>query len=106
MKKDILMIVFNTTYLVSFEVHDVWLQWISCRHIPSMLGTSFFKDPRLFKVLVDEEHGITYSLQFSSPDMAAMQQWREKHRAEIDADLWETFGESVMSFSTLLEEIN
>jgi len=99
------MIVFNTTYLVSFEVHDIWLQWISFRHIPTMLDTSFFKEPRLFKVLVDEEHGITYSLQFSSPDMAAIQMWQEKHQSEMESDLRETFGESVMFFSTLLEEI-
>ncbi len=99
------MIIFNTTYLVSFEVHDSWLQWISFRYIPSMLETSFLKDPRLFKVLVDEEHGITYSLQFSSPDMATMKKWQEKHRAEMETDLHETFGESVMFFSTLLEEI-
>ena len=99
------MIVFNTTYLVTFEVHDTWLQWISFRHIPAMLETSFFKDPRLFKVLVDEEHGITYSLQFSSPDMASVQSWQEKHKDEMETDLRETFGESVMFFSTLLEEI-
>ncbi|MDR1729152.1 MAG: DUF4286 family protein [Prevotellaceae bacterium] len=99
------MIVFNTTYLVSLDVHDAWLQWISFRHIPSMLDTSFFIEHRLFKVLVDEEQGITYSLQFSSPDMATIEEWQKKHRAETEADLRETFGESVMSFSTLLEEI-
>jgi hypothetical protein len=99
------MIVFNTTYLVAFEVHDTWLQWISSRHIPAMLETSFFKDPRLFKVLVDEEHGVTYSLQFSSPDMASIQSWQEKHKDEMESGLRKTFGESVMFFSTLLEEI-
>ncbi len=105
MKKDIFMIIFNTTYLVSFDAHDTWLRWISSRHIPFMLKNSLFKDPRLFKVLVDEEHGVTYSLQFASPDMAAMQNWQEKHKNEMEADLRDTFGESVMFFSTLLEEI-
>ena len=99
------MIVFNTTYLVAFEVHDTWLQWISFRHIPAMLETSLFKDPRLFKVLVEEEHGTTYSLQFSSPDMVSIQSWQEKYKDEMETDLKETFGESVMFFSTLLEEI-
>ncbi len=99
------MIVFNTTYLVSFEIHDTWLQWISFQHIPAMLATSFFNDPRLFKVMVEEDQGITYSLQFSSPDMETVQSWQEKHRDEMEADLRSTFGDSVMFFSTFLEEI-
>jgi len=99
------MIVFNTTYLVSFEVHDTWLQWISFRHIPAMLETTFFTDPRLFKVLIDEDQGVTYSLQFSSPTMDMVRNWQKKHQGEMEADLKETFGESVMFFSTFLEEI-
>ena len=99
------MIVFNTTYQVSFEVHDTWLQWISFRHIPAVLETSSFIDPRLFKVLVDDDQGATYSLQFSSPNMEIVRNWQEKHKDEMEADLRETFGESVMFFSTFLEEI-
>jgi hypothetical protein len=99
------MIVFNTTFLVSFEVHDTWLQWISSRHIPFMLSTSFFELPRLFKVLVEEDQGITYSLQFSSPDMKTVRQWIECHKQDVENELIETFGESVLFFSTFLEEI-
>lgn len=99
------MIVFNTTYLVSFEAHDTWLQWISFQYIPAMIATSFFDEPRLFKVLVDEEHGVTYSLQFSAQDMEMVQLWEQKHKEEIESDLRDTFGESVLFFSTLLEEI-
>jgi len=99
------MIVFNTTYLVAFEVHDTWLQWISFRYIPAMLKTSFFIEPRLFKVLVDEEHGVTYALQFSTSNMDMVQKWQEKHKDEMEADLKETFGEAVMFFSTILKEV-
>ena len=99
------MIVFNTTYLVSLEVHDMWLQWISFRYIPAMLATSFFKEPRLFKVMVEEKEGITYSLQFSAQNMEMVRQWQQQYQDEMNNDLRETFGESVVFFSTFLEEI-
>jgi hypothetical protein len=99
------MIIFNTTYLVSFDAHDTWLQWISSRLIPSMLATSFFEHPRLFKVLVGEDEGITYSLQFSFSDMKTIQSWLNDHKHLLENELKETFGESVLFFSTFLEEL-
>jgi len=70
-----------------------------------MLATSFFKEPRLFKVMVEEKEGITYSLQFSAQNMEMVRQWQQQYQDEMNNDLRETFGESVVFFSTFLEEI-
>ena len=104
-KKIEVMIVFNTTYLVSAEIHDTWLQWITCQYIPDMLSTQCFAEPRLFKVLVEETEGITYSLQFSARTVAQVREWQNKHKEKQESQQKDMFGESVLFFSTYLKEI-
>jgi hypothetical protein len=104
-KKKELMIVFNTTYLVSPSVHDAWLQWITSFYIPDMLSTGCFSSPKLYKVLVEEKDGLNYSLQFSAPTVAKVKEWQDKYRDRQQTQLRETFGESVLFFSTYLKEV-
>lgn len=67
------MIVFNTTYLVAKGAESAFLQWVKEVYAPLITQTGLLTNGRLFKVLVSEEEGITYSLQFDAegvPEMA------------------------------------
>lgn len=100
------MIVFNTTYLVSEEVHDKWIERIAGVFIPTMVSTGIFSNPRLYKVLVNENEGITYSLQFSVQDGSDLKKCEEEYNEMLETSMRQVFGESVLFFTTLLDEIN
>ena len=59
------MIIYNVTLNVDQEVHEEWLNWMKEIHIPDVMATGLFLDNRLCRVLVDDEGGITYAIQYT-----------------------------------------
>lgn len=100
------MIVFNTTYLVSEEIHDKWIERLASVFIPTMTNTGTFSNPRFYKVLVEEKDGITYSLQFSVPDGSDLKKCEKMYNEMLETSMRQVFGESVLYFTTLLDEIS
>ena len=60
------MIIYNVTINIDHSVHDKWLQWMQNKHISDVLATGLFNNARFVKVLVEEDDGVTYSVQFFS----------------------------------------
>ncbi len=101
------MIIYNITINIHESVHDTWMAWINEFYIPGMLNTNKFNKARMVKVLVDEGMGgITYSIQFESPNAEVLNQFYRE-----DADLFEResrkkFGELMLTFKTELALIS
>ena len=65
------MILYNTTIKVEQTIHEEWLEWMQQTHIPAYIATGLFLEYKLCRILGDDdEHGITYALQFLCPDLA------------------------------------
>ncbi len=71
--------------------------------MPAVQKIGLLGAPRLYKVLVSEEEGITYSLQFDAESVADMSKFKNQHLAELEQMLFRRFGESVLHFSTYLK---
>ncbi len=97
------MIVFNTTYLVSKNTEALFLAWIKSEYVPAVERTGLLKSPRLFKVLVSEEEGITYSLQFEAETVSSMSEFKKQFLAGLEQMVFDKFGESVLHFSSYLK---
>lgn len=97
------MYIFNTTFLVSDKIYDVWLKWIQEVHIPAMSQLGCL-NPQLAKILSSEsEHGTSYALQFHAENIDVLQNLMKKYEEHFPLELKSKFGEEVLCFSTIME---
>jgi hypothetical protein len=97
------MIIYNVTVNIEHDVHDEWLKWMKTEHIPDVMKTGFFLENKICKVLVDEEQGITYSIQYTAPDMQALENYQRDHAPRLQKEHNDRFANKFVAFRTLLE---
>lgn len=99
------MIIYNVTVNIEHDVHDEWLKWMKTEHIPDVMKTGFFIENKICKVLVDEEQGTTYSIQYTAPDMQALEQYQRDHALRLQKEHSDRFANKFVAFRTLLEVV-
>jgi hypothetical protein len=97
------MIIYNVTVNIEHDVHDEWLKWMKTEHIPDVMKTGFFIEHKICKVLVDEEQGTTYSIQYTAPDMQALETYQRDHAPRLQKEHSDRFANKFVAFRTLLE---
>lgn len=98
------MFVYNVTVNVEDAIHDEWLQWMKEIHIPEVMATNLFESNKIFEVLVENETGKTYSIQYEYAEMESLQLYQEMYAAKLQADHLKRYGDKVLAFRTLLRE--
>ncbi len=99
------MIIYNVTVNIDLDAHDAWVIWMRTTHIPEVMATGHFVESRMFRVLADDEGGITYAVQYSAPDMVQYELYREQHATRLQEAAHKQFGGRFAAFRTLLEHI-
>jgi hypothetical protein len=99
------MIIYNVTINIEHDVHDEWLNWMKNQHIPDVMETRCFLENKLCKVLVDEEQGITYSIQYTAPDMESLEKYQREFAPRLQKEHSDRFANKFVAFRTLLEVI-
>ena len=100
------MIIYNVTLNVDTDVHLAWLHWMKVTHIPDVMATGLFLDSRIFRVLADDEGGITYAVQYTCADMATYERYRDEHAPRLQAETQKHYGGRFAAFRTLLEVLH
>lgn len=99
------MILYNVTVAVEFAIHDEWLTWMTKEHIPEVLATGKFVDFKMYRVLLEEEGGLTYSVQYFAENLSQVQLYLAQDAHELQAKQLERFADRIVAFRTVLEEI-
>ncbi len=99
------MIIYNVTVKVDHEVHDDWLNWMQQVHIPEVMGTGKFVEHQIAKVLVDDQDGITYAIQYKCASMQDLEAYQSDHAPALQRDHAERYKDKFVAFRTLLELI-
>lgn len=97
------MIIYNVTVNIEKKYEQDWLQWMREQHIPDVMSTGLFQKSRLFKVMVEEEQGITYSIQYEVRDRETLQLYQEVYAPKLQAEFRARYGDRAVSFRTLLQ---
>lgn len=101
------MIIHNTTYHVENEMNSLFVLFLKEHYIPRATESGLFTNPRL--LLIQSQHvaeGVNYSLQFSAKDEEAVNIWFKQVGDNLNRTLTLRFGNEVLGFVTLLDEIN
>lgn len=96
-------IIYNVTVNVDSAVHEDWVRWMRDVHIPEVMATGYFLENRFCKVLVDEEQGVTYAIQYLCMNMDDLREYQERHAPALQKAHAERYGEHTVAFRTLLE---
>jgi len=96
-------IIYNVTVNIDDSVHDEWLEWMKTKHIPEVMSTGFFLENKICKILVDEESGTSYSIQYICPTLNDLQQYQKLHAPRLQKEHFEKYKDKFTAFRTLLE---
>jgi len=104
--KKIFMLIFNTTYKVSSDIYNNWIDWMHKIHLPFMLESSQFSNPQIAKIVGSEdEGGSSFSVQFQIENMETLMEWHKSNASAFQNNCSQQFGNEVIFFSTVLEII-
>lgn len=99
------MIIYNVTMAVDLAIHDEWVVWMANEHMPEVLATGKFVDVKMYRVLLEKEDSITYSVQYFAENLSQVQLYLAEHAHELQAKHQQKYADKVVSFRTVLEEI-
>lgn len=99
------MIIYNITINVDDSIHDEWLEWMK-QHIPQVLATGNFLEAKLTKVLVQEDAGVTYSVQYKAKSREHLEDYYKHHAEKLRQEGLEKFADKMLAFRTELEIID
>ncbi len=97
------MIIYNVTINIENDVKDEWLQWMKTVHVPEVLSTGYFVENRICKVLVNEEQGTTYSVQYTCNSLTDYEEYKKFQAPHFQKQLSDKYGNKLVAFRTLLE---
>lgn len=102
-------IIYNVTCSIEEDIVAEWLTWMRQVHIPEVLQTGLFISHKFLRVigaLEEEEASNTYAIQYVLPDLQSFLNYAENYAPALRAKTQEKYGEKVMAFRTLLEEVD
>ncbi len=100
------MIHYNITVKVDHDIHEEWLAWMKQVHIPEVMHTGKFTSQRICRLLgLEEADGITYSIQYSCPDLTTLHRYREEDARRLQEAHREKFRDKYVAFRTVMREV-
>jgi hypothetical protein len=100
------MFIYNVTIKVDWSIHDEWLQWMKEQEIPGMLGSGFFYNSQMVRLLeVDEEDGPTYAIQYYAHTKEDYKKYLRVISPAAAEKARKKWGDRFILFGTLMEVV-
>jgi hypothetical protein len=103
------MYVYNVTCNLPAAIESEWLKWMRQVHIPEVMNTGLFTEYRMFRIMPDEtynlEDGVNYAIQYLFMKIENYNLYQSNFGTALRQKTRERYGEQVVAFRTLLEEI-
>lgn len=99
------MIIYNVTIKIDKDVHDEWLQWMKTIHIPEVMETGCFIENKMCRILVDDEDGINYSIQYTAQNMANYLDYMNNKALTLQKKHTDKYLNKFVAFRTLLQVV-
>jgi hypothetical protein len=99
------MHIYNVTVNVENNILNDWLSWMKQTHIPEVMATGMFLSCQINKVLVEEEQGETYAIQYSAKDLQSIRLYQELYGPELQQKTRARYGDKLVAFRTLMEVV-
>ncbi len=101
------MIIYNVTCNVEPGMAEEWLQWMLQTHIPEVMATGCFQSNKVMKLLTqaDDDEGINYAIQYTATSLEEYERYQRDFGPALRQKTLERYGDRVMAFRSILEEV-
>jgi len=99
------MIIYNVTCNVETQISEEWMSWMKEVHIPEVMKCGIFTVCQINKVLISNEEGETFAVQYSCPTMKDLHNYQVNFSTSLQKKHSDRYGTKVVAFRTLLEVI-
>ena len=100
------MYIYNITINIEKSIEEDWLRWMQEKHIPEMLNTGKFFEAKMCQVMVEEDQGVTYSIQYTTDSKETLEKYYQENAAQLRQEGLVLFKERYVAFRTELKVIN
>lgn len=100
------MIIYNVTVKISNHKHDDWVEWMKTNHIPDVMATGKFTQYTFSKVLVEDEEGTNYSIQYLCQDLEVLEDYQNNYAPKLQEKHTARYKDQFVAFRTLLEVVS
>ena len=100
------MYIYNVTINIDNAVEKDWLRWMEEKHIPEVLDTGKFSEAKLCQVMIEEEQGITYSVQYTTDSKETLDAYYNEDADRLRQEMGQLFPNKFVAFRTELNVIN
>ena len=101
------MFIYNVTTKISWDIHEEWVIWMKQDHMPALINTSCFIRCQLLKLHEqDDDEGPTYIAQYFTESKALYNRYIELYSSKLLKETINKWGDSFISFKTLLETVD
>ncbi|MBS1758987.1 MAG: DUF4286 family protein [Bacteroidetes bacterium] len=100
------MIVYNVTVKITPEIETEWIKWQKEEHIPEVMASGFFTDYQFYRLLHDEEDGITYIVQYFAKTMSDYDSYAEQKAPELRKKSMDKWGNRFIAFRTVMKVVD
>lgn len=99
------MLLYNVTVNVEDDAKEDWLHWMKNTHIPDVLQTGLFEGATFSQLMVEEEAGVTYSIQYRIKDMEAFRVYQEVYAKGLQEEHQKRFEQKTVAFRSIMEVV-
>lgn len=99
------MIVYNVTVNIDDSVREEWLDWMKNIHIPDVVSTGCFTQGKIYRIMVQEQQGVSYSIQYTAVSMEEIQRYMKNFAPDLQREHTAKYKDKFTAFRTLLEEV-
>ncbi len=101
------MYLYNVTTMISWSIHEDWVNWMREKHLPEIMAKGCFSSFHFARLLdTDETEGPTYTVQFMAPSREQYDTYMAEYATALRKDVAETWGDNYTSFRSLLQLVN
>lgn len=101
------MIVYNLSLKISTEIEAEWIKWQQEEHIPEVMASGCFTECKFYRLLSqdDDEAGITFIIQYFSPDINLYNTYVEKNAPLLRQKAMNKWGNRFIAFRTVMQAV-
>ncbi|OLY91118.1 protein of unknown function [Cnuella takakiae] len=100
------MLIYNVTTKIEASLAQQWLLWMQTEHIPAVMATGCFTDYKMVRLLdLDESEGPTYATQYTAAERGDYEDYLQRYAVDLRDAAFKRWGNSFISFRSLMEVI-
>lgn len=100
------MIVYNITIKILPDIEEEWIKWQKEEHIPDIMASGNFSEYKFYKLLDEDDEGITYVLQYFATSPEQYQEYITKTAPILREKAIKKWGDKFIAFRTVMQVVD